>query len=70
MENPKSTADKIDEIIADQYNDFKGRIFSSMQPMHLQMREILGDEKYLEYLEKSKLDNPKPVYTVPEEFYK
>lgn len=69
MSDQKSTFEKIDEIIANQYNNFKGNIFSSLRPLHDQLRALVGAEAYLAHLEKCKLANPKPVYSIPKEFY-
>lgn len=60
----------IDEIVESQYSGFRGRIFASMKPMHDNIRQQFGDMAYLDFLEKSVKENPKPVYSVPDEFYK
>lgn len=61
-----TTPAQIDAIIADQYNNWQGSVFAGMRRYHSELRALLGDYSYLEFLKTAKLLNPKPVYKLPE----
>jgi len=62
-----SVKEKIKELVKSQYEDFKGKRMWALKELHNVMRITMGDEKYLEFLEKSAKENPRPVYKIPDE---
>lgn len=62
MNNTEDIEDRIDEIIKSQYNGFRGKFMKSIRNIHWIMRMKIGDQKYLEYIQKQKSQNPRPVY--------
>ncbi len=60
-----TTSDKINKIILERYHDYVGRRNIPFRKLHADMREKLGDDKFLEYLELQEEDNPRPVYKSP-----
>ena len=60
-----TTQEEIDEIIEDQYSSYRGRIYKKLKPLHNAIRKAEGDEKFLEFLRKAKLTNPRPKYIMP-----
>lgn len=57
-----TTAEKISEIIKDQYGNYQGRLVAPLGMLHARLRRIWGDEKFLEFLEERKRENPCPIY--------
>lgn len=57
-----STADKIAAIVKDQYNNYTGKYMRNLIVPHAHLRDKLGDEKFLEYLEERKIADPRPVF--------
>jgi hypothetical protein len=53
---------EIDRIIAYRYNNYQGRIFKTFEPLHNELRNMMSDEKFLEHLKESELNNPRPVF--------
>jgi hypothetical protein len=65
--NPNDVQKKINEIILERYpHEYAGRVNMTMRKLHMEMREKMGDEKFLEFLEEQQLNNPVPVYQMPE----
>lgn len=62
--------DRINQIVKEQYNDFRGSVFAALKPMHDGIRREFGDDTYLDFLERSVRENPRPAYDIPKEFYK
>lgn len=57
------TEDKINQILKDQYNNFKGRRVAPLATVHSLLRSAIGDDKYLEFIAKDQKENPRPVYS-------
>lgn len=61
-----TTTEKIDVIIENQYGGFSGRKMEKLGTVYKKLRERIGDEKYLAFIEAQQLINPRPVYKIPE----
>lgn len=57
---------EIDLIIEDQFRSYRG-IYACLKPAHDELRKLLGDVKFLEYLKQGKLISRKPVYKISDE---
>jgi len=62
-----TTQEKISSIIADEWNNYKGRLLQAKLLEHAETRKELGDDMFLLYLEQQKAINPRPRYKVPKE---
>lgn len=60
-----TTKEKINKIVKDQYNDYKGTFMQPLLKVHTYMRNNMTNEKFLELLEKSVNENPRPKYNSP-----
>lgn len=62
-----TTQEKIAEIIKNQFKDYRGHhpLVRQLKKVHNMVRQVEGDEKFLEFLEKSVKENPRPVYKSP-----
>lgn len=57
---------KINKILSDRYpNNYAGRQNMAIRQLHAEMREKLGEEKFLEYLEEQEQTSPRPKYEYP-----
>lgn len=65
-DNDMTTQEKIAAIFKDQYGNYGGRLYRQLIIAHAHLRFMLGDEVFLEYLEKQKKKNPRPKYQIPE----
>lgn len=54
--------EEIKSIIDDQYSGYNGRFNKRLKPIHDKIRQVAGDEKFLEYLKEMKSKYPRPVY--------
>lgn len=61
-----SVRKKIAQIVKEEYGNYLGRMVAPLGILHKRMRKVLGDEKFLEFLEKQKKENPRPVYQMQE----
>lgn len=60
---PTEIQKKINKIILECYpNDYAGRVNMVMRKLHMELREKIGDEKFLEFLEEQQRTNPVPKY--------
>ena len=57
-----TTLEKIKQIEREQYNDFDGRKMIGLKQVHSILRNRIGDEDYLRYIEKQQKENPRPVF--------
>ena len=57
-----TTLEKIKQIEREQYNDFDGRKMIGLKQVHSILRNRIGDEDYLRYIEKQQKENPRPVH--------
>ena len=53
---------RIEQLLELQYNSFRGRKMQALKEVHKRLREYLGDEKYIAFLEKQFVENPMPKY--------
>ena len=60
-----SKQQQIDSIISLQYGNYEGEFMKGIESLHNLARKSIGDDEFLEYLIKSKSDNPRPVYVMP-----
>lgn len=62
-----TTQEKIAAIIEDQFHGYRGHhpYVVATKKLHRKIRQVEGDEKFLEFLEKSVKENPRPVYKSP-----
>lgn len=61
-----STQDEISQIIKERYGDYKGKAFWELKVVHNELRALITDEEFLLYLRMAELNNPKPVYKLPD----
>lgn len=58
-----TTTEKINTIILERYpNDYAGRRNMHLRQLHAELRQKLGEEKFLAFLEDQEENNPKPKY--------
>jgi len=60
--NTLQTQEKISAIITEQYNNYNGRLLKTLSKIHRLLRNRLGDEGFLLFLEEQKNTNPQPKY--------
>lgn len=60
-----TTKEKIDEIIKTRYNNYQGIFNIKIKDIHEKFRLFVDDEQFLEFLKKVELENPKPIYKIP-----
>jgi hypothetical protein len=54
---------EINRIILDRYpNDYAGRRNMALRQLHAELRQKLGEEKFLEFLKQLEDECPKPKY--------
>lgn len=61
-----NTQEKISTLIADEWNNYKGKFYQEILLQHAEMRKEVGDDMFLLYLEQQKAINPKPKFKLPE----
>lgn len=66
----KIIAHEIELIEQQRYNNYDGTAYFDLERLNKQMRKILGDVKYLQHLKMLEIENPRPVYKIPDEFFK
>jgi len=64
-----TTQEKINKIHHEYYNNFNGSLLYVNKNLHSELRNFLGDDEYLIYLENIIKENPKPIYKIPDGFY-
>ena len=60
-----TTQEKIDTLLKERYNNFKGDLWSVSKILHELLRKTKGDEAYLKFLEEQEVVNPRPKYNHP-----
>ena len=61
--------DEISKIQSERYGNYKGTQFHHLKELHQEIRDSAGDERFLKFLQQLQEDNPRPVYSIPNEFY-
>jgi hypothetical protein len=69
MYNNQQVIEKINSIIEDQYNGYRGRVWGRLKVLHDELRGEIGDKAFLDFLEKAVKENPKPKYIPIEDFW-
>jgi len=64
------TKQKIEFIVKTRYLNYKPILYARIGDLHKMLRKTLGDEKFLKSLENAEKENPKPVFTIPENIKK
>lgn len=54
-------------IEADLYNSYNGRAWKPLEKINTLLQYKIGDYKFLAYLQKARVINPKPVYSLPKQ---
>jgi len=65
MEKQSDISEKIAQIINRQYGNYKGNKYKGLRGLHNIIRQLNGDEKFLQFLEMCEKENPKPLYQYP-----
>lgn len=60
-----TTREKIDALIEDQFSGYRGKYNKPLKILHAMMRIHMTEKQFLAFLEKQKVDNPKPEYVPP-----
>lgn len=62
MNTKLETQEKISSIIASKYNNYNGRLLKPLSLIHKKLKILLGEERFLFFLEEQERINPAPKY--------